>query len=123
MGCALMAVAGLLAWAVTGLMTAFLERKPKSLIRTGDALVKYVKGIAKTVKAKAERSTRRTQRRGSSRARKKSRGRAMLSAKPSSLFDSINDPGGPYTMAVTFHNTRAHSRGLREGEVYRANPE
>lgn len=37
---------GRLAGAVTGLMMAFMKRKPKSPTRTGDALVKCVKGIA-----------------------------------------------------------------------------
>jgi murein DD-endopeptidase MepM/ murein hydrolase activator NlpD len=39
------------------------------------------------------------------------------------LHFHVQHPGGPHTLAVTFYNTRAHARGLREGEVYRANPE
>lgn len=39
------------------------------------------------------------------------------------LHFHVQHPGATQTMAVTFHNTRAHAHGLREGEVYRANPE
>ena len=39
------------------------------------------------------------------------------------LHFHVQYPGDSHTMPVTFRNTRAHSRGLREGEVYRANPE
>jgi murein DD-endopeptidase MepM/ murein hydrolase activator NlpD len=39
------------------------------------------------------------------------------------LHFHVQQPGGSRTTPVTFRNTRAHARGLREGEVYRANPE
>jgi murein DD-endopeptidase MepM/ murein hydrolase activator NlpD len=39
------------------------------------------------------------------------------------LHFHVQRPGTAWTMPVTFRNTRAHPNGLREGEVYRANPE
>jgi murein DD-endopeptidase MepM/ murein hydrolase activator NlpD len=39
------------------------------------------------------------------------------------LHFHVQYPGGSRTMPVTFRNTRPHPTGLREGEVYRANPE
>lgn len=39
------------------------------------------------------------------------------------LHFHVQRPGGSQTMPVTFQNTRPHPGGLREGEVYRANPE
>jgi murein DD-endopeptidase MepM/ murein hydrolase activator NlpD len=39
------------------------------------------------------------------------------------LHFHVQYPGRSSTMPVTFRNTRSHPHGLREGEVYRANPE
>jgi murein DD-endopeptidase MepM/ murein hydrolase activator NlpD len=39
------------------------------------------------------------------------------------LHFHVQHPAGSRTMPVTFRNTRPHPRGLREGEVYRANHE
>jgi murein DD-endopeptidase MepM/ murein hydrolase activator NlpD len=38
------------------------------------------------------------------------------------LHFHVQAPGGSQTIPATFRNTRPHPTGLRQGEVYRANP-